>query len=126
MKKIGNLTRGERLTIARRRAGKSQKECADDYFVTLYTYRRWELDLNDPPETAVGELKRFEKCLILRRRAGVPAKVVADRLRITQFWLSQIERGAAPDQRLVEYWEKGRATAKLTAGQKRARAAAIA
>lgn len=104
--KASSLTNGERLLIDRRRALLSQKEAADAWSVSLYLYRRWEDDKSDPPRTSVGRLEKFEVCLLKRRRSGLRVSDLAEKIGVSRWWLTQMERGEAPDDILVSWWEE--------------------
>jgi transcriptional regulator with XRE-family HTH domain len=102
-----DLTHGERLRIARRRRGSSQLDAADYYDVTLYRYRKWEDDAEEPPAEAkpkLGKLRDFEACHVLRVRRGVELQNLAAALDMTPNWLCEIERGRQPAAKLVRYW----------------------
>ena len=106
--KTSELTKGERLMIQRRRDNRSQSEMATFLGVSLYRYRLWEAGegLADAPLLALGRLRDFEACVIRRRRAGVDAKELAQELNVSRWWLTQMEYGQAPADRLVSYWQK--------------------
>lgn len=90
--------------IARRRESLSQAAAADEYGVTLYRYRLWELDKCDPPVAAIGSLADHERCFLLRRRKGWSLGEVADDLGCSSWWLTQMERGKVAASVLVDYW----------------------
>lgn len=112
------LTYGERLLLQRRRRGQSQRQAASAYGVTRYRYRAWELDDNGketgplPPRAPLGRMHPHEACFILRRRKGLSVERLARRLRVTPEWLTQMEHGAAPVDRLARFWSsRGRSRA---------------
>jgi len=97
-----SLSAGERLLIDRRRKGESQRQAAKRLGVSLYRYRRWERSEEQPPKLMpLGMLKLHEKCFLTRRRADVPAHVVALELGVSDEWLTQMEYGRQPCQKLA-------------------------
>lgn len=100
-------THAERLVIERRRMRKSQGERARIYRVSVYEYRQWEGG-KVPPPTCAGErvkgLEPHEICFLLRTRAGVSAGDLAKTLGVSRWWLTQMERGEVPIDRLVAGW----------------------
>lgn len=106
--KTSELTKGERLMIRRRRMNLSQSEMANELGVSLYRYRLWEAgeDLAEAPKITLGRIHDFEVCVIQRRRAGVDAKKLAAQLGVSRWWLTQMEYGRGPADRLVTYWKK--------------------
>ncbi len=103
---IGKLSLGERLLIHRRRNGWSQPEAAEDFAVSLYQYRAWEGNRGDVPGVVLGGLHDYEVCYLLRVRSGKTITALAKELKVSRFWLGQMELGQAPDDRLTEYWSK--------------------
>lgn len=99
-------TRGERLLLARRRAGQNQAEAADALGVSIDTYREWETDVREKeqPHKQLGELKPHEICFLMRRRAGKTQRQIAVEMNCTRLWIIQMEAGEAPVDRLREYW----------------------
>ena len=103
--KTSDLTRGERLLVARRRRSVSQVDAADDFGVSLYLYRQWETDTTrSPHELSLRRLADFEACLIMRRRTKLSASKIAKRLGVSRWWFCQMERGEVDSARLVTFW----------------------
>lgn len=102
--KTGDLTGGERAVLHRRRAQASQREAADEHEVSLYRYRLWEADEEDPPPISLGRLRPHEVCFIRRRRAGVSLADLAGAMGVSEWWLTKMEYGREPAHRLVEHW----------------------
>lgn len=100
------LTRGERLTIDRRRRGERQRAAAARHGVALSRYSRWERDL-DPkaPSVRVGTLKAHERCYLMRRRCGKTQEAIAADMGICRYWLNRMELGEADCTDLACYWE---------------------
>lgn len=99
----------ERLFIERRRTGQSQARAARRYGVSLYQYRQWENAEEPPPAGAgdsVGELEPHEWCLLERLRSGLPSTKVARAAGCSRWWLTQMERGLKPADRLLAAWRK--------------------
>lgn len=106
MLRAQELTPGERLFIARRRSKRTKAAAAAVLDVTLYRYSRWEDDLERAPRSALPSLGRLgwhEGAAISRRRAGVSLEQAARAVGVSPWWLSQIEGGQAPVDRLREF-----------------------
>lgn len=104
--RVSELTPGEKVFLARRRASMTQQEAARRHRVSLYTYRKWEKD-EEKPEVSLPNLRSlelFEKCLIKRRRSGYDAIEIAAEMGICKWWMTQMEQGEANVTRLAEYW----------------------
>lgn len=104
---LGRLTLGERLLLVRRRRDESQHEAADRHAVSYFEYGQWERDQVDgAPAVNTGGPERFEHCLLYRRRAGCTQAHVARDLKRSRWWINQMERGLAPCDELLWYWEQ--------------------
>jgi len=100
------LTRGERLTIDRRRRGERQRAAAARLEVPLSRYSRWERDLDaSAPSVRVGTLKAHERCFIMRRRCNKTQQEVAADMGICRYWLNRMELGETDCTDLACYWE---------------------
>lgn len=100
------LSRGERLVIYRRREGLSQAQAAKRYKVGRKLYARWERDeADDGPDVFIGSLYTHERAYLSRRRADVSRQQVADSIGVSAFWVTLMERGKKPCDRLLEFWE---------------------
>lgn len=102
---LERLTRGERLLIARRSRGEGQKTAALRHGVKFSMYGKWERDTVKGPSVRVGPLKAHERCLLYRRRSGKYQFEVAADLGFCRFWVNKMERGDAPCDDLLWYWE---------------------
>ena len=102
------LTAGERLFIDRRRANETKDECAKAYEVSLYCYNQWEAGewSADMPTPSLGHLSKLEGYVILRRRAGVTVAELAQVLGTSSWWVTRMEAGNAPADRLLTFWAK--------------------
>ncbi len=106
------LTGGERLLIERRRGDPSvsQRDAAKNHDVSLRRYRRWEDDKESVPEEQLDPafplLDPHEDCFIRRRRAGLSLQDLADTLRISRWWLCQMEHDRVGISKLVAYWTR--------------------
>lgn len=100
------LTKGERLHIARRRLGLTQNQMSKRVKATVGSYRKWELGelTKDCPVVGVGKLKDYERCFLLRKRHGYSLGELALEMGTCRWWISQMEKGEAPIDRLIEYW----------------------
>lgn len=107
---LGRLTVGERLLLDRRRRGLNQRQAAAHWNTSYFVYGQWERDqLEDAPALDLGESdapERFEHCLLYRRRAGYTQARVARELKRCRWWINQMERGEAPCDELLWYWEQ--------------------
>ena len=100
-----DLTTGERLLIERRRIGQNQTEAATAYGLSEWQYRQCEEDKSDRiPAPPLGKLQDYEACTLMRRRAGLKRTELARKLGISGWWLTRMERGQIPADRLVEFW----------------------
>jgi len=110
------LTKGERLILSRRRSGYTKAEAAEWYGVSLYRYTRWEADEGDDvPAEQIGRLEPYEACHILRRRAGLKVGELAVLADISTWWITQIESGDVPADRLRAFWDGCRWSSKTAA-----------
>lgn len=99
------LTPGIRLIIGRRRRGLTQLEEAKRRHKSLYRYRQWENDATDVmPKERLNRLADHEQCFALRVLEGTTLYEQAKTMRVSRWWLRQMERGTANVSRLVEYW----------------------
>ena len=110
--KTGDLTTGELLLIDRRRRTESQPDAARRHGVSHYTYRAWEEDREvqepSPGRSPVGRLRPHERYFLMRRRAGLSLRDCARAMKVTPWWLTQMEYGRANVDRLREFWEARR------------------
>lgn len=101
----GKLTRAERLLLQRRRRGLTKAEAAERHGVSLYRYERWEAgETLGAPLVGVGRLAFREASLIMRLRAGVGLGAFAGLLGCSGHWVTRMEAGEAPDDRLRAFW----------------------
>lgn len=99
------VTPGERLLIERRRAGQNQTEAAASYDLSEWQYRQCEADRSNAiPVTPIGRLQAHESCMLMRRRAGMKRTELAVQVGISGWWLTRMERGQIPADRLVAFW----------------------
>ena len=99
------LTLGERLLIERRRLDQNQTEAAKAYGVSEWTYRQCESDEYERiPAPPVGRIEPREACMLMRRRAGMQRTELAEKLKISCWWLTQMEHGSVSAERLVKFW----------------------
>ena len=102
----GELTAGERVVITRRRKRLSQRDFCALYDLSMRQLVACELDRLQVPRirTFRGFLSPIEECYILRRRSGKSREECAADMGISPYWYSQMERGSAPCDRLLTYW----------------------
>ena len=94
----------------RRRGDLSVAEAAAQIGVTVYRWRALEaggaaLEAGCAAAgIAVGRLTPNEAATVQRRRAGLTVADVADQMGLSAWWVTQMERGSAPCDRLLEFW----------------------
>lgn len=101
-----DLTPAERLIIARRRDDMTQDDAATFWEVPRDLYKRWESGRYDGPMVLLGELDPHEECFLLRRRARITRRDLAETVGVSLQWLTLMERGRAPVQRLLTHWSQ--------------------
>lgn len=100
------LTSGERWLITRRRLGLNQAQMSKKFGWSATKYKRIEWDEQEAfgaPE--VNELSDGEKCHLYRRRSGMLQRQVARDLGVSRLWVNKMERGLAPADQLLWFWE---------------------
>lgn len=106
--KTTSITTGERLLIERRRNNESQDAAAGRHGVSRYRYRLWESDQAEggrqPRCARLGLLRDYEGCYIRRRRAGLSVAALATKVGVSAWWVTQMEHGDVPADRLVAWW----------------------
>lgn len=103
--KTRDLSKAEKLILWRRRQGISQTDAAYHFDVSFSLYRRWEQGHGGCPRVAIGKLKECEQFSLVRRRAGMSVTELAEAMGISRWWLTRMENGTAPLDRLQEYWK---------------------
>jgi DNA-binding XRE family transcriptional regulator len=90
-----NLTRGEALWLARRRARATQATLAWQYGVSEVRYRRWERDRGAGPLVCWGPtaLSSAEYAALARRRAGLTLEEMSALTGLSRVALNRAERG---------------------------------
>jgi len=99
-----DLSRAEKLIIARRRAGLTLAAAARRHKTDVDTYRTWEQGGRGAPTPAVGRVAEHEICFILRLRRELTLADLAPKLGVCRYWLHRMENGSAPAAQLVKYW----------------------
>jgi hypothetical protein len=74
--------------------------------VTVALYRQWEADIGEGPKEKLDTLTDGEKCFISRRRAGKTIAWVSKRLGCCRYWVSKMEAGQIPAEKLLGLWAK--------------------
>ena len=112
MADYSRLTIGERLLLRRKQLGETQAQAATRYKVSTKEYRLWERrDEGSAPTPQYPMIRHLsgldphERCLIHRRRARLTQAQVAELMGLCRWWVNQMERGVAPCDELVHYWE---------------------
>lgn len=105
--RISDLTKGERIFLARKRDGLSMAEAAKNHEISLLHYRQWEHDsaeVDDAPTVPLGTLSLTEEFMILRRRSGKTVAELAGELECCPWWFRQMELGEVNSDRLKKFW----------------------
>lgn len=107
MIQLGELTRGERLRIYRRRNEITQEDAAIGYNVPAKHVAEWEAGIRDDPPMvpALERLTHGEACYVARWRTGWTVKKVAKQLKVSRITLLKMEAdrtGSTGD--LVAFW----------------------
>lgn len=102
------LTRGERIFLARRRNRESQEVAAACALVSRMQYQRAELDVDPRPVPSPRAIRPtpLEELVILRRRSGLTQDEVAHSLGLSRQWVNKMELGKIEATRLQEFWER--------------------
>ncbi len=121
---LGRLKDHERLLIWRVRSKKTQAQAARKLRMTPAKYATMEMgraSVEGRPATVLTEvnsfsvpkipengkhLEAFERCLLYRRRTGKSQAVVAKGIKLSRYWVNRMERGLAPCDTLLWYWEQ--------------------
>lgn len=95
------------MLIDRRRRRENQHQAAARLGIPFSAYQERELDKLDSRDLApkIETLEANERCFLYRRRAGFTQARVARELGCCRWWLNQMERGVAPVDDLICYWE---------------------
>lgn len=101
------LTLGERLLLARKRAGLTQSQAAAQHNVSPKRYGLWERDQVKAPFAAFIKkpIRGHELCMIRRRRSNLTQGALARDLGCSRWWLNRMEQGKAPVHQLLDYWD---------------------
>lgn len=110
-----SLSPGEALFLDRRKRGMTQARYARLHKATVDQVHKWESDVParnrageaiECPDVGItwGALNDAERCVIMRRREGLSRTDLAGRVGVSQQWISAMERGQHPADRLVEFW----------------------
>lgn len=84
----------------------TQVQAARQLGTSLYEYRRIEAGEVEAERAPLpGGLRDHERCYIARLRAELRLEDLAPKVGVTMFWLCQMERGTAPIDTLVTYWQ---------------------
>jgi len=75
--------------------------------MTLYAYQQIEQGQREDRRRAAlsGGLRDHERCHIARTRAGMRLEDLGEKVGLSKFWICQMERGTAPLQTLLDYWQ---------------------
>jgi DNA-binding XRE family transcriptional regulator len=84
----------------------TQDDAARWFKVPRDLYKRWESGRYEGPWVLLGSLELHEECYVLRRRARMSRRDLANAVGVSLTWVTQMERGRAPIDRLVTYWSQ--------------------
>jgi transcriptional regulator with XRE-family HTH domain len=107
MIKLGDLTRGERMRVYRRRNEITQKQFAKRYDVPTKHVAEWESGDREgvPNIPALGKLTPGEACYNARQRSGMTVEQVAKQLRVSRITLLKMEADrTSTTGDLVAFW----------------------
>lgn len=109
---IVNLTLGERMTIARRRRGYTQRYVAD--LLCLPRRAMQELEADTYVGDVADRVKRFadlggqfhdhERCFVARRRSGESVGAVSKATGVSRQWINEMESGRESCETLMRHW----------------------
>lgn len=113
---LGKLTDGELTFIYRRRNFRSQKAAAWKHNIPLSRWKKMEYDQYPVKKHWVKvfremlrekRLQPHEKCVLMRRRTKgkVTQDDIAKEIKRCRNWVVLMEKGKAPVQELLDYWE---------------------
>jgi transcriptional regulator with XRE-family HTH domain len=96
--------------LHRRRLGLSKVAFADQMGVGVKRYRRWENgdEVFGGELPQLGDLKIHERLYLYRYRAGISREKIAERVGVSPWWITAMESGRAPGERLRLWWERHR------------------
>ena len=119
--KLGTLSTGERLYLARRRLRETHHQAAERWGVCQEVYLNWEADRPGrlrpdmsklpkleptPAESCMLARKRWNGKLGFNRKDKVNQGTLASILGLTRLWICRMECGREDCTRLVEYWNQ--------------------
>ncbi len=102
---LERLSRGERLSIERRRRKESQSAASERFNVSTFTYGQWERDAAEGPLRQSFSLTNVERCILYRRRLGWTQDCVSSMMGRSRAWVNMMERGQIPCRELLDFWE---------------------
>lgn len=110
LRELERLEPREAFTIWRRRNELTQAEAARQFGVSMRRMVGWENGSRDDglPDLRkkILPLANYEVCFLYRRRAKMLVSELARELRVTPYWVTQLERGRATGiDALLEFWE---------------------
>lgn len=106
---LERLTRGERLLLKRLRLGEDQRQAADRLGLHSKVYRALELgrsSTNKVKLPTINRVKPHERCMLYRRRANMSQGQIANKYGCSRYWLSLMELGKRPCEKLIWFWEQ--------------------
>jgi transcriptional regulator with XRE-family HTH domain len=104
---VGQLTRGERLRIWRRRNEITQEKYAENHGVPTKHVAEWEDGKRDgvPNVPSLAKLTPGEACYIARNRAGYTVKRAAKLMKVSRITLLKMEADrTSTTGDLVAFW----------------------
>lgn len=98
-----DISRGERLRLDRERMGLSQVQAAKAKNLSLHAYRK--LEKNNSSESVPTDVYEYEDFRIQRWRVQFSRKKFAKILKLSEYWISEMEFGRVSCDRLRTFWE---------------------
>jgi DNA-binding XRE family transcriptional regulator len=117
---VVNLTNGERLMMARRRANKTQEEMRDSLGLSKLAYLRLEHDeehvdwTKSLKETAalgpfirsIDTIQLHERCHLSRLRQGMTQSALAKEVGCSKQWVQKMETAQQRCDTLLDFWAR--------------------
>ena len=123
---VSNLTNGERLMLARRRAKKTQEEMRAALGMSRQAYLRLEHDTTNADWTkwfedrkelgalirTIDNIELHERCLLSRERQGWTQSELAEKVPCAKQWVHMQETAQQRCDQLLDFWARFWAAAK--------------
>ena len=101
---VDYLTEGELLFLTRHRNRMSLRRWTERQGINLKKYIQSERN-QTRSRLLLSDWIAYQRCVIYRRRSKMTQDQVAKELGVSRGWVNSMERGRAPCETLVWYWE---------------------